>query len=163
MAASSNTEFLFVYDWGSICLLQDLLRYCSLALLLQIGISLLAAPRASRSHLSTAASIKRAADVLIAAVPTSIPAVITVGMFRCLLSLKSRHIEIHHIQKVKTVAAVDCAVFDKTGTLTGSMVSCKNVCAEYAHVSCFSSPLEACPCTIACVPTQGILTGSMVS
>lgn len=103
--------------------LQDLLRYCAVALVLQVAISMLNIATLDRYDRTAQATVAQVAAVLIAAVPSSIPTVISFSLFRCMISLKKRLIEVHHVRQLKTVAAVDCCVFDKTGTLTGCVVS----------------------------------------
>ena len=115
--------------------LQDLLRYCGLALVLQIAISMLSAARIGRSREAPSNTIKRVADVFIAAFPTSLPAVIAFGLTRCTVSLKGHHIGVHNIENIKTAAAVNTVVFDKTGTLTGSMVRFLTWRLVHAHVT----------------------------
>lgn len=70
------------------------------------------------------------ADIFIAAVPTTTPTVVTFSLFRCMLSLKKHHIEVHHVPKMKAIAAVEVVVFDKTGTLTQSVVSFQDSARE---------------------------------
>ena len=91
---------------GSVCVslthilgLQDLLCYCSLALLLQIAVSAPMAFKASQLDPSISSIIQRVADVFIAAVPSQIPAVISFGLFRCVRALKRKDIHAHDIPR----------------------------------------------------------------
>ena len=61
-------------------------------------------------------------NAVVAAVPTSVPAVLVFSLSRCGLILRPQDIHVHISTKVKTAAAVEVVVFDKTGTLTGSIV-----------------------------------------
>ena len=115
--------------------LQDLLRYCGLALVLQIAISMLSAARIGQDREAPLNTIKRVADVFMAAFPTSLPAVIAFGLTRCTLSLQGHHIDVHNIGKIRTAAAVNTVVFDKTGTLTGSMVRFLTWRLVHAHMT----------------------------
>lgn len=103
-------------------MLQDVYKYCAYALVLQLGIFVLYLSRADR-HAQTAGMIlQRLVEVVIAAVPSQIPAVINFALLRCAVVLRNQNIHIHVSTAIKTAAAVEVAVFDKTGTLTGSIV-----------------------------------------
>ena len=103
--------------------MQDLYRYCSFVLVIQLAMFLLYASRAARHPHSTASVIKRIVNVFIRAVPDAIPTVIIFSLFCCTRKLLRIGISVHEPSKVKVAADVEVVVFDKTGTLTGSMVS----------------------------------------
>ena len=78
--------------------------------------------RADRHALTAGMVSQRLVEVVIAAVPSQLPAVINFALLRCAIVLGNQKIHIHVSTAIKTAAAVEVAVFDKTGTLTGSIV-----------------------------------------
>lgn len=76
---------------------QDLLCHCGLALLLQFAVSAVVVFKATQLDPSASRFIHVVADVLIAAFPSGIPAVISFGILRCTVALKKKDIEVHHI------------------------------------------------------------------
>ena len=102
-------------------MLQDVLRFCSFAGLLQLAIFMLYASRAGRHSHGAQSVVQHMVDLLIASVPIPIPTVLIFSLFRCVVKLKQHHIEVLQTRKIKAAAAADLCVFDKTGTLTGSL------------------------------------------
>lgn len=103
--------------------LQDVYKYCAYALVLQLGVFALYLTRARRHAQSVGMVFQRLVEVVIAAVPSQIPAVINLALLRCAVVLRQRNIHVRVSTAIKAAAAVEVAVFDKTGTLTGSIVS----------------------------------------
>ena len=104
--------------------LQDLLLYCSFALVLQLAIFTLYISKASQHGHRASNVVQHVGDALVAASPTGMPTLIITSLWRCFIDLKKQGIMVQSSLKIKTAAAVELVVFDKTGTLTGSMVSC---------------------------------------
>ena len=102
--------------------LQDLFKYCSFALVLQLALFILYASRAHRHEQNVTMVVRRLIYTVIAAVPPTLPAVLIVCLFRCGIVLRQQHIHLQHSTKIKTAAATEVLVLDKTGTLTASQV-----------------------------------------
>ena len=102
--------------------LQDMLQYCSFALVLQLTICSLYVSRASKHEQSTAQVVRRVISNVIAAFPPAIPTVIVLTLSRCGVVLRQQQIHVHYSSKVKTAAVAQVLVLDKTGTLTGQIV-----------------------------------------
>lgn len=114
-------------------MLQDLLKFYSFALLLQLCLFMLYVAKANKHPASvqdTARSIvTRVIAVFVAAAPTGAPTVIVAALTFCIIHLRKSSLEILLPEKVKTIADVEVVCFDKTGTLTGTMVSpCLSCC-----------------------------------
>ena len=105
-----------------ICL-QDLMRFCAFALLLQISIFCLYIEKARYIYHGPQEVFQRVVNVLIAAVPTGLATVLVFSLGTCVKKLKSQKIDLLQPEKIKTIANVDVVCFDKTGTLTLSVVS----------------------------------------
>ena len=105
-----------------LAVLQDIYQYCAYALVLQLGVFVLCLLRAHRHAQTAGMVLQRLVEVVIAAAPPQMPAVIDFALMRCAVVLKKRNIHIHVSNAIMTSADVEVAVFDKTGTLTGSIV-----------------------------------------
>ena len=103
--------------------LQDLLRFCAFALLLQILIFILYVDRARRFYHGAPEVLERVISVLIAAVPTGLATVLVFSLGTCVKKLRDQQIDLLQPEKIKTIANVEVVCFDKTGTLTRSVVS----------------------------------------
>ena len=104
--------------------LQDLYKFCGVALILQLSIFTLFLASARKYHYSLEDTARRVVAVFIAAVPTGIPTVLVFALGARIRGLKRCHIDVLQPDKIKTVATTEVCCFDKTGTLTGSVVSC---------------------------------------
>ena len=102
--------------------LQDIYQYCAFALILQLGLFVLYLSRARRHAQTAGMVVQRLVEVVIAAVPSQIPAVIDLAVLRCAIVLQGQNIHIHDTAGIKNASAAEVVVFDKTGTLTGSIV-----------------------------------------
>lgn len=103
--------------------LQDLLRFCAFALLLQICIFTLYIERARRFNQGPREVVERVVNVLIAAVPTGLATVLVFSLGTCVRKLRGQQIDLLLPEMIKTIANVEVVCFDKTGTLTRSVVS----------------------------------------
>ena len=123
--------------------LQDLFKYCSFALVLQLALFMLYVSRARRHEQSVTMVVRRLINAVIAALPPTVPAVLIVCLFRCGIVLKLQQIHVHHSTKVKTAAATQVLVLDKTGTLTGSQVHSCPAHIRTNHCSTCDSQCQA--------------------
>lgn len=105
------------------CWLQDIYRFCSFAVILQLAVFALYALGATRNAQSPGMVIQRLIALLVAAAPATMPTVLIFASCRCGFILQLQKIWIPHAAKIFTAAAVEVVVFDKTGTLTGNAVS----------------------------------------
>lgn len=108
--------------------MQDLYKFCSVALILQLSIFTLFLSSANKYHDSLGDSARRVVDVFIAAVPTGIPTVLVFSLGTRIQGLKRCQIDVLQPDKIKTAATTELCCFDKTGTLTSSVVSCLLSC-----------------------------------
>lgn len=108
--------------------LQDLMRFCAFALLLQICIFCLYLNKARQFYHGPEEVFRRVVNVFIAAVPTGLATVLVFSLGTCVRKLKGQKIDLLQPEKIKTIADVDVVCFDKTGTLTRSVVSSCCVC-----------------------------------
>ena len=66
--------------------------------------------------------VTRVGGTLIAAAPIGGPTVVIFANAACVSKLKKKGIDVLHMAKLRSAAAVSIVCFDKTGTLTGSQV-----------------------------------------
>ena len=116
--------------------LQDLMRFCAFALLLQISIFCLYIEKARHFYHGPQEVVQRVVNVLIAAVPTGLATVLVFSLGTCVKKLKSQKIDLLQPEKIKTIANVDVVCFDKTGTLTRSVVSPAEFCCMPSNAQC---------------------------
>lgn len=102
--------------------MQDLLRFCAFALLLQICIFFLYIESARQFYRGPQEVVERVVNVFVAAVPTGLATVLVFSLGTCVKKLRVQQIDLLQPEKIKTIANVEVVCFDKTGTLTRSVV-----------------------------------------